>query len=96
MFKNINAKVGLHRYNPLEKTNLQLHIVDKYTRLGPVNPFSTYCITSFATAAGPPDPLVTFQTRVHEEGGDSLNLTCYLATSENTGPTLSSFYCVHR
>ncbi|CAN6888155.1 unnamed protein product [Brassica oleracea] len=75
------AKVGLHRYNVLEGTNLQLHEIEKYNREGTYMP-ARYYITLLAAEEDPsatPASLVTFQTELYERKCCTLNLTCLIA-----------------
>ncbi|KAL1217474.1 hypothetical protein V5N11_004648 [Cardamine amara subsp. amara] len=79
------AKMGLHRYNMLEGTNLQLHSVEKYNREGAsLRMPASYYITCVAE-----DPctgsLVHFQTSSHERNMYELNVRCFVARPQNTG-----------
>ncbi|CAH8357028.1 unnamed protein product [Eruca vesicaria subsp. sativa] len=79
------AKLGLHRYNILEGTNLQLHEIEKYNREGMYMP-ARYYITSLVE-----DPatqsLVTFQTELYERSCNTLNHTCVIARLKGTKST---------
>ncbi|CAH8291089.1 unnamed protein product [Eruca vesicaria subsp. sativa] len=79
------AKLGLHRYNMLEGTNLQLHEIEKYNREGNFMP-ARYYITSLAE-----DPatqsLVTFQTELYERSCNTLKHTCVIARLKGTKST---------
>ncbi|KAJ4899593.1 UPF0725 protein [Raphanus sativus] len=76
------AKVGLHRYNILEGTNLQLHEIEKYNREGIFMP-ACYYITLHAEDQATPS-LVTFQTIISERKGYTLNLICTVARLKGT------------
>ncbi|WZZ62886.1 hypothetical protein YC2023_062993 [Brassica napus] len=83
------AKVGLHRYNVLEGTNLQLHEIEKYNREGTYMP-ARYYITLLAAEEDPsatPASLVTFQTELYERKCCTLNLTCLIARLKGTKST---------
>ncbi|CAA7023938.1 unnamed protein product [Microthlaspi erraticum] len=73
---HLYAKVGLHRYNMLHGTNLQLHHIEKYNRFYRKMP-SSYFITLVAK-----DPstgsLVTFQTSIQESSCE-FDVKCFVA-----------------
>lgn len=80
------AKLGLHRYNILEGTNLQLQEIEKYNREGMVMP-ACYYITLLAEDPATPSSLVTFQTILSERRGNTLNLNCTIARLKGTKST---------
>ncbi|CAH8348740.1 unnamed protein product [Eruca vesicaria subsp. sativa] len=69
------AKVGLHRYNMLQGTNLHLHEIEKYNLVCNIMPVSYY-ITLLAE-----DPatssLVVFQTYIDQRSLGDMDFTCY-------------------
>ncbi|XP_024008641.1 uncharacterized protein At4g17700 isoform X2 [Eutrema salsugineum] len=72
------AKMGLHKYNLIQGTNLQLSSIEKFnTRYSVV--YCGYYITLIAKDPAAGSCLVPFQTRVLEQGIDKNDLTCYIA-----------------
>ncbi|KAJ0234095.1 hypothetical protein HA466_0276370 [Hirschfeldia incana] len=81
------AKVGLHRYNMLEGTNLQLTEIEKYNRYGMFMPACYYITLLAEDPAATPSSLVTFQTILSERKCNTLNLNCTVARLKGTKST---------
>ncbi|XP_024006420.1 UPF0725 protein At1g02770-like [Eutrema salsugineum] len=79
------AKMGLHRYNMLQGTNLQLYSVEKYNKKGGslVLPASFYitCVAEDPATGS----LVHFQTSSHELTKHDLYVRFYVVRPKNTG-----------
>ncbi|OAO99315.1 hypothetical protein AXX17_AT4G21130 [Arabidopsis thaliana] len=82
----LNAKLGIHKYNMLQGTNLQLSCIEKCN-----SRITTVCIGYYITLVAK-DPsaggsLVTFQTKVVHEDYSKINtLTVYLARLKSQPP----------
>ncbi|KAG2244109.1 hypothetical protein Bca4012_022108 [Brassica carinata] len=72
------ARLGIHKYNMIKGTNLQLHCIEKYNVFRKV-PYSIHFITAVAKNPAAGGSLVTFQTSFYEEGFDFRRLTCFIA-----------------
>ncbi|XP_019084260.1 PREDICTED: UPF0725 protein EMB2204-like [Camelina sativa] len=79
------AKVGLHRYNMWQLTNLQLSGLKKFNMLMGAGA-STYCITLDAKEPASSSHQ-TFQVHVAEECFGTLDLRCYIARPQPTTTT---------
>ncbi|KAJ0234094.1 hypothetical protein HA466_0276360 [Hirschfeldia incana] len=81
------SKLGLHRYNMLEGTNLQLHEVEKYNKEGRFMPARYYITLLAEDPAATPSSLVAFQTELYESSCNTLNHTCVIARLKGTKST---------
>ncbi|EOA15382.1 hypothetical protein CARUB_v10006183mg, partial [Capsella rubella] len=73
------AKMGIHKYNMIQGTNLQLSSVEKYN-YRPSRVYTSYYITLVAKHPDASwDSRLTFQTRVVDEGFDIKKLYCGIA-----------------
>ncbi|XP_056842635.1 UPF0725 protein At1g02770 isoform X2 [Raphanus sativus] len=81
------AKLGLHRYNMLEGTNLQLHEIEKYNRYGSYMPARYYITLLAEDPATPSSSLVTFQTDLSEKSCNALKHCCAVARIKGTTST---------
>ncbi|KAG7616386.1 putative protein MS5 [Arabidopsis thaliana] len=78
------ARMGIHKYNMIQGTNLQLSCVEKYNYRSP-RVYSAFYITLIAKDPDACNSLVTFQTRVVEEGFNMTKHSCNIARP-NPGP----------
>ncbi|CAH8390522.1 unnamed protein product [Eruca vesicaria subsp. sativa] len=72
------ARFGIHKYNMIEGTNLQLHGIEKYNVYRKV-PYSIHHVTAVAKDPSAGGSLVTFQTSFYEEGFGVKRLSCFIA-----------------
>ncbi|KAG2284617.1 hypothetical protein Bca52824_055837 [Brassica carinata] len=72
------ARLGIHKYNMIQGTNLQLHGIEKYTVYRKV-PYSIHYVTAVAKDPAAGGSLVTFQSKFYEEGFHVKRLTCSIA-----------------
>lgn len=72
------ARLGIHKYNMIQGTNLQLHGVEKYNAYTKVA-YSSHYVTAVAKDPAADGSLVTFQTSFYEEGFGIKRLTCSIA-----------------
>ncbi|CAN6847786.1 unnamed protein product [Brassica oleracea] len=72
------ARLGIHKYNMIQGTNLQLHGIEKYNVFHKV-PYSIYFVTAVAKDPAAGGSLVTFQTSFYEEVFGVKSLSCFIA-----------------
>ncbi|WZZ37469.1 hypothetical protein YC2023_020870 [Brassica napus] len=72
------ARLGIHKYNMIQGTNLQLHGIEKYNVYRKV-PYSIHYVTAVAKDPAAGGSLVTFQSKFYEEGFHVKRLTCSIA-----------------
>ncbi|WZZ30646.1 hypothetical protein YC2023_014047 [Brassica napus] len=72
------ARLGIHKYNMIQGTNLQLHGIEKYNMYCKAR-YSIHYVTAVAKDPAASGSLVTFQTKFYEEGFDFRRLTCSIA-----------------
>ncbi|KFK32194.1 hypothetical protein AALP_AA6G209700 [Arabis alpina] len=81
---DLYARIGLHRYNMLQGSNLQLHHIEKYNMEGYSLSSASYYITLIAE-----DPathsFIPFQTSSHENRKHELRVGFYIARPQDTG-----------
>ncbi|CAN8264026.1 unnamed protein product [Cochlearia groenlandica] len=77
------AKMGIHRYNMFQGTNLQFSCVEKHN-LTPKVEYRAYYISVVAKDPSSGGSLVPFQTSVVEEGRHIQKLDCYIARPKST------------
>ncbi|KAL0872795.1 hypothetical protein Bca101_022500 [Brassica carinata] len=74
----VYAKLGIHKYNMIQGTNLKLISVEKYN-VRPKVAYSTYYVTAVAKDPAVGGSLITFQTSSYIQGFDVKSLTCSFA-----------------
>nr|VDC85303.1 unnamed protein product [Brassica rapa] len=72
------ARLGIHKYNMIQGTNLELHGIEKYNVFHKV-PYSIYFVTAVAKDPAAGGSLVTFQTSFYEEVFGVKSLSCFIA-----------------
>ncbi|KAF8089687.1 hypothetical protein N665_0499s0015 [Sinapis alba] len=72
------ARLGIHKYNMIQGSNLKLHGIEKFNMYRKV-PYSIHYVTAVAKDPAAGGSLVTFQTSFYEEGFDVKRLTCLIA-----------------
>ncbi|CAN8328850.1 unnamed protein product [Cochlearia groenlandica] len=86
---SLYARFGIHMYNMLQGTNLQLSCVEKHN-YRPRYIYKAYYITAVAKDPSSGGSLVPFQTSVVEEGRDIRSLACSIARPKSTPPPENS------
>ncbi|CAN6918846.1 unnamed protein product [Brassica oleracea] len=74
----VYAKLGIHKYNMIQGTNLQLSSIEKYN-VRPKVAYFTYFVTAVAKDPAVGGSLITFQTSSYIQGFDVKSLTCFIA-----------------
>lgn len=74
----VYANLGIHKYNMIQGTNLQLSSVEKYN-VRPKVAYTTYHVTAVAKDPAVGGSLITFQTGSYIQGFDVKSLTCFIA-----------------
>ncbi|XP_010412985.1 PREDICTED: UPF0725 protein At3g19520-like [Camelina sativa] len=72
------ARMGIHRYNMIQGTNLQFSYIEKYN-YRPSRVYTAYYLTLVAKDPDAGNSLLTFQTRVVDEDFDIKKLSCSIA-----------------
>ncbi|KAG5408461.1 hypothetical protein IGI04_004780 [Brassica rapa subsp. trilocularis] len=72
------ARLGIHKYNMIQGTNLELHGIEKYNVFRKI-PYSIHFVTAVAKDPAAGGSLVTFQTSFYEEVFGVKSLSCFIA-----------------
>ncbi|CAN6847790.1 unnamed protein product [Brassica oleracea] len=72
------ARLGIHKYNMIQGTNLQLHGIEKYNVFRKI-PYFIHFVTAVAKDPAAGGSLVTFQTSFYEEVYGVKRLSCFIA-----------------
>nr|VDD19242.1 unnamed protein product [Brassica oleracea] len=72
------ARLGIHKYNMIQGTNLELHGIEKYNVFHKI-PYFIHFVTAVAKDPAAGGSLVTFQTSFYEEVYGVKRLSCFIA-----------------